>query len=147
MIQSIMKYFKPSSANEMSADESGSVAVEFAFVAPVFFAMMFGIYETGQVLWTQSQIGFHVDRAARIASVDPGGVSNSEIEAEIELQLSRLASGDLSVTVTRTMGAGEAPDIVRVVTSYVHTPITPFFPVNNLTLSHTAEFPLINQDG
>ncbi len=120
----------------------GNTAVEFAFVAPAFFAMLFGIYETGQILWTQSQINYNVDRAARMVSVNPDGLSNAEIQSEIETRLERLATGDFSVTVTRTNGT---PAIVQVATSYVHQPITPLFPVRDLTLSHTAEFPLIDQ--
>lgn len=124
------------------ANEDGSAAVEFAFVAPAFFAMMFGIYETGQILWTQSQINYNVDRAARMVAVDPDGLSDTEIRTEIETRLSRLATGDFQVTVTRS---GSNPAIVSVNTSYVHEAITPFFPVRDLTLTHAAQFPLIDQ--
>lgn len=123
-------------------NEDGSVAVEFAFVAPIFFAMMFGIYETGQILWTQSQINYNIDRAARMVAVDPDGLSNAAIQSEIESRLARLATGDLTVTVSRTAGT---PAILRVDSSYVHEAITPLFPVRDLTLTHSAQFPLIDQ--
>jgi Flp pilus assembly protein TadG len=50
----------------------GATALEFALVAPVLFAILFGVIEFGRLMWTQSALHFAVEAAARCASVTPG---------------------------------------------------------------------------
>lgn len=126
-------------------DRDGAVAVEFAFVAVPFFMLVFGVFEAGQVLMKMNQIDFHTDRAVRIAAVDPDGVSDSEIRADIIASLTRLDAGSLTVDVSRSAGSGDAPDIVSVTVTYLYEPITPLFVTDGFTLTHEAQFPLIDQ--
>jgi Flp pilus assembly protein TadG len=46
----------------------GTSAVEFALLAPVFFAFLLGIEEFGRALWTQSALQFAVEAGARCAT-------------------------------------------------------------------------------
>lgn len=48
---------------------SGTSAVEFALLAPIFLAFLLGIVEFGRALWTQAALQFAVESAARCASV------------------------------------------------------------------------------
>ena len=52
------------------ADERGANAVEFAIVAPLLIAMLFGIFEFGQAVWTQGILDYAVEQAARCASIN-----------------------------------------------------------------------------
>jgi Flp pilus assembly protein TadG len=52
-------------------DRSGTSAVEFALVVPVFLVMLLGIIEFGRVVWTQSALQHAVEAAARCAVVTP----------------------------------------------------------------------------
>ena len=46
-------------------DAHGTSAVEFALTAPAFFAIVFGIIETGLMLWTQQGLQHGAQLAAR----------------------------------------------------------------------------------
>jgi Flp pilus assembly protein TadG len=48
----------------------GATAVEFALTAPVFFAIVFGLIDTGLMLWTQLGLQHATELAARCASVN-----------------------------------------------------------------------------
>jgi Flp pilus assembly protein TadG len=50
--------------------KGGATAVEFAFTAPVFLALVAGIIEVGMLLYTQVALQHGVEAAARCASVD-----------------------------------------------------------------------------
>lgn len=47
-------------------NRNGSVAVEFAFVAPIFFALMFSLFEVGWFYFVNAQVDATVQRAARM---------------------------------------------------------------------------------
>lgn len=49
----------------------GNTAVEFAFLAPALFTLLFGAMEFGRMMFTQSSMHFAVEEAARCASVTP----------------------------------------------------------------------------
>lgn len=48
---------------------TGSAAVEFAFVAPLLFLLMFAIVEFGRAWWAKSSLQYAAERAARYAVV------------------------------------------------------------------------------
>lgn len=57
-------------------DKSGSAAVEFALVAPVFFALMFSIFEVGWFYFVNSQVDAATLRAARLIKTGQAQVQN-----------------------------------------------------------------------
>jgi Flp pilus assembly protein TadG len=57
--------------HDLWSAREGATAIEFAFVAPVLFAILFGVIEFGRLMWTQSALHFAVEAAARCASVTP----------------------------------------------------------------------------
>jgi Flp pilus assembly protein TadG len=50
----------------------GAVAIEMAFLLPVFLLMLVGIEEFGRALWIQTSLQFACEKAARCAAVSPG---------------------------------------------------------------------------
>lgn len=48
----------------------GVTALEFAFVAPIAFLLLFGIVELGRTFHTRSALQFAVEQAARCAAVN-----------------------------------------------------------------------------
>ena len=60
---------------------SGTSALEFAIVAPVFLTMLLGVAELGRLAWTQSSLQYAVERAARCASL---GLSQCATTADIQ---------------------------------------------------------------
>lgn len=120
--------------------DDGAVAVEFALVIVPFLMMVFGVFETGQILWASSQIDFHVDRVVRIATVD-ASMSASAIQAQILSALDDLDASQLAVAVSRTNGT---PDILRISVTYTHNPVTPFLFEEGITLNHNSAYPMID---
>ena len=52
---------------------AGSAAVEFAFVAPLLFLLLFAVIEFGRGWWAKSSLQYAAERAARFAVVCGGG--------------------------------------------------------------------------
>lgn len=61
-------------------DKSGVAAVEFAIIAPILFMMLFGVLETGRVLYTRGTLQSGLEVAGRYAMVH-ANVTASELEA------------------------------------------------------------------
>ena len=59
----------------------GTVAIEFAFIAPVLFAMIFGLVEYGRFLWIQNTMLHGVEDAARFAVFDLRTTANQSATA------------------------------------------------------------------
>jgi Flp pilus assembly protein TadG len=57
-------------AKSFLRDQGGATAVEFAFTAPAFLALVGGIIEIGLLLYTQVALQHGVEAAARCASVN-----------------------------------------------------------------------------
>ena len=59
--------FPPGATARLIEDSRGATAVEFAIIAPVFFLLLFGAIEGGQMLWTQNALQYAVEQAGRCA--------------------------------------------------------------------------------
>jgi len=55
---------------KLSKDRSGAIAVEFAMIAPVMVAMLYGLMEAGRYYWTQQSLDFAVQEASRYAALN-----------------------------------------------------------------------------
>lgn len=103
--------------------EGGSSAVEFALVLPIFLMLLIGIFELSRMMFVSSSVQYSVDRAARLAVVDPT-VSLSAIEADIVSRLAVSNSPTVALTVTRTTIG--VTDVAQVSAHYDHL-VTPLF--------------------
>ena len=71
----------------VSRNERGSSAVEFALLAPVFFALMFGVVEVGIYMQNYNAVRSLAADAARFAAVEyqkNNKVSEATLEANIQ---------------------------------------------------------------
>lgn len=136
------KLFGKSGVRRFGRSKDGAVAVEFALVIVPFLALVFGIFETGQVLWASSQIDFHVDDIVREAAVD-SSITSGQIQTRITGALSGLDASQLNVNVTRNNGT---PDVLTVAVTYTHMPVTPFLFEDGIILSHTTSYPMIDSN-
>jgi Flp pilus assembly protein TadG len=136
----LRKLLGKSGARRFSRSDEGAVAVEFALVVVPFLIMVFGIFETGQILWASSQIDFNVDRVVREAAVD-ATISNGQIQSSIFTSLDDLNPDNLTVDVQRTNGT---PDVLTVSVTYTHMPVTPFLFPDGVAMSHTSSYPMID---
>jgi Flp pilus assembly protein TadG len=81
-------------------NKSGAQAVEFAIIAPVLFAFMFGIFEVGRLMFEQSRVAAAAAAGARAVAIY-GASDTTHIEAEINAKLPYTATITLTDT---TMG-------------------------------------------
>lgn len=64
----------------------GAAAVEFAIIAPVLFAFMFGVFEVGRVMYEQNRVAAAAAAGARAVTVY-GADDESAIESAINSKL------------------------------------------------------------
>lgn len=83
-----------------SRDRSGAQAVEFAIIAPVLFAFMFGVFEIGRLTFEQNRVAGAAAAGARAVSLY-GAADTTNIEAAINARLPYTAVIELTDT---TMG-------------------------------------------
>ena len=57
--------FSRNKIRRIAYDSSGSVAVEFALLLPVYIAVIFGIIEFGRMIWIRNTLEFAAEQAAR----------------------------------------------------------------------------------
>jgi Flp pilus assembly pilin Flp len=76
----------------LAADRRGATALEFALVAPLVFALLFGSIETGRYIWFAAALDHAVGAAARCAEVVGGACATPDgLAEEVKAGLSRLA--------------------------------------------------------
>ncbi len=87
----------------------GAAAVEFAFVAPIFFLLIFGMIEFGRMVMVQQVLTNASREGARLAVLD--GTSASEVNAAVDsyLQNARVHGADITIDPAEpnTAGYGE----------------------------------------
>lgn len=66
----------------LKSDEKGLAAVEFAIVAPVLFALLFGVIQLGIMFYASAGMKHAVAEGARLATIAPRP-SDSEIVARM----------------------------------------------------------------
>ncbi len=60
-------------------NDDGATAVEFAMLAPLFFAMAFGVIDAGRLVWTQMTLEHAVESAARCAGLQSSNCSSAAL--------------------------------------------------------------------
>ncbi|HSC18263.1 MAG TPA: TadE/TadG family type IV pilus assembly protein [Rhizomicrobium sp.] len=127
---------------KLARDTHGATAVEFAFTAPLFMALIFGIIEAGLALWAQFGLQNAVEAAARCASVNTTTCSGATAIA------SYAASNTLGVTIPASSFAFSQPSCGNQVSgTYNYAYLTHFFGATRVTLSAQSCFPNINAGG
>ena len=94
-----------------SSDENGVAAVEFALGAPIFFALVMGVYDVSNSLYVRSVLQGSVDAAGRQASLE--NTSTTEIDEAVERSLGILGSAKTDDLVTERLFFENYSDIAR----------------------------------
>lgn len=83
------------------AHKGGSPALEFAFIAPLFFAILFGTFELGRGLHERSRLGAAAAIATRTISLDPGA-SSGQVKNDITAKLDHIDANKLTIKIGST---------------------------------------------
>ena len=137
----------------------GAVAVEFAIVAPVLLAIVFGMIQYGKALEMQNQLQVAAREGARFASMDHAGMltagqtSNQKLVQEVKNQLATygINKDDITVSVKDHLSPNSdfnlddpANDLklfdVKVSVNFSKVSLTPVSPANDYGLTAKVVF-------
>jgi Flp pilus assembly protein TadG len=118
--------------------ERGTAIVEFAFVATVFLAMIFGVINIARVTWTLGSLHYAAESAARYASIhtsDSNPIASSTVQtyAANAYYGESLSGNPFTYSAT---GCGNT-----VTASYTYSLAIPLAGTWSIPLSATACFP------
>ena len=97
-----MRHILPS-LRGLRADQRGAAAVEFAMIAPMFFALLLSAVDVGRYMWTLNTIQYATDEAVRAGAIQE--LSYAEIKARVNDAVSPV-TGVVPVTVDVSSGSG-----------------------------------------
>jgi len=123
-----------------SQDRSGAVLIEFAFVAPVFFVMVLGIFEFGRAMMVQTLLTSASQQGARAGALN--GAQLADVTTAVNTYLTGAGVSGASTTCTPSPPSNAAPGTdVKVTVSIPYTSVswipTPKY-LKTATLSSTA---------
>ncbi len=117
-------------------NSSGSVAVEFALLLPVYIAFIFGIIEFGRMIWIRNTMEFAAETAARYGAIT-SGATNATVAAYATTQLIGVDTTANTINFTATIAAST---VTVVGTHDFTTLISAYVPIPATTLTVTATF-------
>lgn len=82
----------------LQQDEQGTTVMEFGLMATVFVTLLLGLFDLGQLAYTQSVLNGAVQTAARSSSLESGNTSTADVEVQ---DIVRLTAPDAVVTTSR----------------------------------------------
>jgi Flp pilus assembly protein TadG len=120
-------------------DKRGTSTIEFAMTAPIFFMMVFGVFEGALMLWTQVGLQHGVQLAARCASVNTTMCGNVTAIQSYAAQNSFGLNPSPSVFTVSTPACGK-----QVNASFTYSFLTGYFAGPTLTLTAESCFPALS---
>lgn len=123
----------------MYRDHSGAVAIEFAFVAPVLFAIILSTIDFGMYMWTLNTVQMAADEAARQGAVQNKTTAQVEAEASANLFAMQGKAADFTITATDVT---TPTNYLQVNIQYTYNfmfPVDVVFPTT--TIDVTSQFP------
>ena len=114
----------------------GGVALEFAFALPVLLLFIFGVFELGRALWTQTTLEYAVEEAARYAIVRDS-VTTQQIDDFARTRLSGLSTTNppLSFNIVFETDANGDRTFVSVAGTYRFAFVTAFIGFDPIDLT------------
>lgn len=120
----------------LAADQGGVAAIEFALIAPVFFALILSVIDISRYMWTLNTMQYAIDDAIRVGVVQE--LTDEDIVSRVTTALTPV-SGTSAVTV----------DVVSDVNSVIVTATSNyqfFFPISSfvtgVAIDLRSEMPL-----
>jgi hypothetical protein len=118
--------------------EDGTVAIEFAVVGLLFFALLLGSIELGRAMWMRNSVQFAAEEAARWALVQSAENSSAVVNYARE----RLSGSPASATITAPYVTVAGVRYVTVTVTQVFTPVTALVSTGIITVTGQARMPV-----
>jgi Flp pilus assembly protein TadG len=84
-------------------EQCGAAAVEFAIIAPMFFALLLSVVDVGRYMWTLNTIQYATDEAVRAGAIQE--LSIAEIKNRVAEAVAPISSTAVAVTVVTSTDA------------------------------------------
>lgn len=125
-------------------DERGSVLVEFAFVLPVFIAILIAIIEMATFFWTRSTLQFAAEEGVRTAMIDTSAAP-SAVKTAVLAKLNGATMDPSKLTVTAVLDPYAGVNFMKVTASYAWPAagITGLLPVDLGPAVGQARMPMV----
>lgn len=88
---------------KLCADQRGAAAIEFAMIAPMFFALLLSAVDVGRYMWTLNTIQYAIDEAVRAGAIQE--LSTAEIKSLVAQAVTPISSTEVAVTVATSTDA------------------------------------------
>ena len=115
-------------------DVAGATAVEFAVVGPVLFFLVFGIIQTGLLIFTKQQLHYAVESAVRSVMINPA-MAESEIRTHILNKMSTINDSDLVVIAPIGTTFLNSTEIRSIIAEYDFDFLVPYSNISPMTLN------------
>jgi Flp pilus assembly protein TadG len=121
---------KTRSLRTLWRDRGGAAAVEFAFVFPVFLALMVSIFEFGWAQHKLSSIRWAMESASRELQLDPT-LTQAQMSTKVKAKLANMADQNVTITLTSdTVSGAQVKKLKGVYTTNIGIPNLATYPVN-----------------
>ena len=114
-------------------DETGTTAIEFAILGPIFLAFVFGIFAFGWGINGFMTVRFELERCARAFLLDPT-LTQTQLSTMLANKVSFLGISDVNVTLTISNATGFKLAHAKASYAYeIPVPLVGTFPVGYQT--------------
>ena len=121
---------KRRSLRTLCRDSGGAAAVEFAFVFPVFLALMVSIFQFGWAQHKLSSIRWAMEAASRDLQLTPT-LTEAQMRTKVQTKLTGIADNNVTITMTSDTVSGTTIKKLRgVYTTNVGVPYLATVPIN-----------------
>lgn len=128
-------------------DSRGAAVVEFAFVAPLFFTLLFTLVQGGLLYWTKETLDEVAYATARCMSVDSGCETTDE-QRQFAVNRARsygvVVSGDEVTVTSGTTCKGDTNANLVSIDHTMDSPLGALVPFLTSDLSSNACFPVVS---
>jgi Flp pilus assembly protein TadG len=120
--------------------QQGTAAIEYALVLPLLLVLIFGIIDTGRVIWTKTTLARAVEAAARCGAINTNKcLTDAQIKTNAVAEAWGLSINASAFTITRPACG------VRVQATYAFTFTIPLgSSLGTIALNQTACYPLMS---
>lgn len=127
-------------------NEEGSTAVEFALISLGFLIVLFGVAESGRMVWTMNGVQYVVEETSRYASLN-SSLNTSQLQSYAEAKMSQMFLPANPLQITSRVFTSNGINFIEVDADYDHTTLlNGFIPgeFGELTFESTSSKPVIN---
>ena len=118
----------------LKRDVAGATAVEFAVVGPVLFILVFGIIQTGLLIFTKQQLHYAVESAVRSVMINPA-MAESEVRTHILNKMSTINDSDLVVIAPIGTTFLNSIEMRNIIAEYDFNFFVPYSNLSSMTLT------------